>query len=376
MAMSYVMSAVSLMLVDFPGLRWKGSLKCPQHGDGMLFANKATRGGGRFLEGSRCPQCSADTGGLGAAAIDLLRLVDIRLDRDVIFNEVKARFDNLESHYSFAFPTDPSKEEGELIRKIDGVATAVKGVFEEVKVELKGGFGMIKGSLDKLLESTQDSLMRLKNLQAPNYRYPRLVVVKEVGSDGASSMAHGKKGMLSKLRGLGKKDMTLHFLCPVDMTKVPCGYGGEGYRFRETRGWVKKLSPVLQAAVVTAKVALNATTGLNMDISDFLKDVKDGLVEELVDQTLDEEALLRAVSGEDDVGADLQKVTRASYEALKRFIDKEQVDRVENARDGDGYIDFRDEMKRVNDGRGGMVWVRNENVQKWLDSHATAAPTR
>ncbi|CBJ33081.1 LRR-GTPase of the ROCO family, putative pseudogene [Ectocarpus siliculosus] len=42
MAMSYVMSAVSLMLVDFPGLRWKGSLKCPQHGDGMLFANKVS----------------------------------------------------------------------------------------------------------------------------------------------------------------------------------------------------------------------------------------------------------------------------------------------------------------------------------------------
>ncbi|CAN0222086.1 unnamed protein product, partial [Ectocarpus fasciculatus] len=126
--------------------------------------------------------------------------------------------------------------------------------------------------------------------------------------------------------------------------------------------------------VVTAKVALNATTGLNVDISDFLKDVKDGLVEELVDRTLDEEALLRAVSGDDDIGADLQRDTRASYEAVKMFMDKEQIDRVKNARDGDGYIDFRDEMKRVTDGRGGMVWVRNENVQKWLDLVA-APPT-
>ncbi|CAN0385886.1 unnamed protein product [Ectocarpus fasciculatus] len=56
-------------------------------------------------------------------------------------------------------------------------------------------------------------------------------------------------------------------------------------------------------------------------------------------------------------------------------MDKEQIDRVKNARDGDGYIDFRDEMKRVADGRGGMVWVRNENVQKWLDSRSTAAPS-
>ncbi|CAM9429439.1 unnamed protein product [Ectocarpus sp. 12 AP-2014] len=396
-ALSYVMSAVRLMLVDFPGLRWKGTLKCPQHGDAMLFVDKARSGGDKLLEGSRCPQCSVDTGGLGAAAIDLVRFVDIRLDRDVVFNEVKARFDDLESQYSFTRPTDPSQEEGELIRKIDDVATAVKGGFADaeggisnLEGEMKGGFddtnaelrdvkdglGMITGRLDKVLESTQESLMRLKNLQAPNYRYPCLVVVKEVGSDGTASKAHGKKSMLSKLRRLGKKDMTLHFLCLVDMTKVPCGYGGEGYRFQETRGWVKKISPVLQVAVVTAKVALNATTGLNVDISDFLKDVKDGLVNELVDRTLDEEALVRAVSGDDDIRADLRRDTRASYEALKKFMDKEHVDGVKNARDGDGYIDFRDEMKRVTDGRGGMVWVRNDNVQKWLDSHSIAAPTR
>ncbi|CAM9433396.1 unnamed protein product, partial [Ectocarpus fasciculatus] len=39
-ALSYVTSAVSLMLLDFPGLRWRGSLACPQHGDAMLLANK------------------------------------------------------------------------------------------------------------------------------------------------------------------------------------------------------------------------------------------------------------------------------------------------------------------------------------------------
>ncbi|CAN0241270.1 unnamed protein product, partial [Ectocarpus sp. 12 AP-2014] len=78
--------------------------------------------------------------------------------------------------------------------------------------------------------------MRLKDLQAPNYLYPRLVVVKEAGIDGRSSRATGWKRCLpSKLRGLGKKDMTIHFLCPVDMTRVPCGYGGGGYRFQETR---------------------------------------------------------------------------------------------------------------------------------------------
>ncbi|CAN0507730.1 unnamed protein product, partial [Ectocarpus sp. 12 AP-2014] len=145
--------------------------------------------------------------------------------------------------------------------------------------------------------------MRLKNLQAPNYLYPRLVVVKEAGIGARSSRATGWKRCLpSKLRCAVKKDMVLHFLCPVDMTTVPCGPGGQGYRFQETRDWVKKISPVLQVTVVTAKVTLNAVTGLNVDVAGFLKDVQDGLVDEIVDRTLDEDVLLRAVSGDGAIG--------------------------------------------------------------------------
>ncbi|CAM9785732.1 unnamed protein product [Ectocarpus sp. 13 AM-2016] len=413
-ALSYVMSAVSLMMLDFPGLRWRGSLTCPQHGDTMLLANKATRFGDMFMERSACPKCRPETRGLGAAAIDLVRMVDIRLDRHMIFREVMARFVVLEGRYSFPHPTGNSKDEDKLIQKIDNVAIALKGGFDEVKVEVKRGFGdakaavhelkegfgeiqgemtrgfddtkadfddvknelvVVKRTLDKVAESTQESLMRLESLLDPNYLYPRLVVVKEVGSNGTSSSAHGVKRWLSKVRGVGKKDMTLHFLCPVDMTTVPCGYGGEGYRFQETRGWVKKISPVLQVAVVIAKVALKTTTGLDMDMSDFLKDVKDGLVEELVDRTVNEDALLRVISGEEDVGADMQHDTRASFEAVKKFMEKEELNRRRTVRGDDGYIDFRDEMTRVTDGKGGMEWVRNKNIQKWLDLHSITAPT-
>ncbi|CAN0575680.1 unnamed protein product, partial [Ectocarpus sp. 12 AP-2014] len=68
---------------------------------------------------------------------------------------------------------------------------------------------VMTGRLDKVLESTHESLMRLKNLQAPSYLYPRLVVVKEDGNAGRSSRATGCKRCLpSKLRGVGKKDMT------------------------------------------------------------------------------------------------------------------------------------------------------------------------
>ncbi|CAB1112561.1 unnamed protein product [Ectocarpus sp. CCAP 1310/34] len=189
--------------------------------------------------------------------------------------------------------------------------------------------------LDNAFEYIQVSLV------CPRVVYPRLVVVVEqVASGSKPSGAHGMKRVLSKL-GVGEKEMVLHSLCPVDMTKVPCGYGGEGYRFRETRGWVKKISPLLQ----------------------------------LVDRTL-EETLLRVVSGGEDADADMRKDLRDSYGALKKLMNKEQVGRLKNARDGDGYVDFRDQMKRVPDGRGGTVWVRNENVQRWLDSHSNSSPSR
>lgn len=128
-------------------------------------------------------------------------------------------------------------------------------------------------------------------------------------------------------------------------------------------------------ALVTAKVALRATSGLDVDISDFLQEFKDGLVDEVVDRTLDEEALARVVSGEEDAGDDLQRDAKASYEALKKFMDKEERDRGRNAKDFDGYIDFRKKMERVSDGKGVMVWVRAENVQKW-HLLSTAAPSR
>lgn len=131
-----------------------------------------------------------------------------------------------------------------------------------------------------------------------------------------------------------------------------------------------------KVAVVTAKVALKATAGLDVDISEFLQAVKEGAVGEVADRTLDEEALSRVVSGEEDAGADIQRDVRASYEALKRFMDKEKHDRRKSAKEGDGYIDFTEKMQRVSDGRGGRVWVRTENVRRWRNSLSTAAPLR
>ncbi|CAN0189484.1 unnamed protein product [Scytosiphon promiscuus] len=398
-ALSYVISAVKFMLLEFTGLRSTGSLRCPQHNDAMPLTTAATRAADQLLlESAGCPLCSSETGGHGAAAAELLLMVDVGRERGVIYDEVKARFDALDGRYSFPGLSVSTKRMfafGSAFRTIPGfvplptfaccvVFCLVPGVkchvrttscdvifgcnrvcFEEeattpTQFSMPSCARQTDSSGDHVLDQMmrilgrieggiQESLMCLKNLQGPNYPYPHLVSVEEVKT-------RGKRGLLTKVCGITMKDMTLHFLCPVDMSKVPCGVDGEGYRFRETRAWVRKLAPVLQVAVVTAKVALKATAGLDVDISDFLQAVKEGAVEEVEDRTLDEEALFRVVSGEEDAGVDMQRDMRDSYEALKKFMDKEKLNRRKNVKEGDGYIDFREKMQLERDGKGGRVW--------------------
>ncbi|CAN0218727.1 unnamed protein product, partial [Scytosiphon promiscuus] len=451
-ALSYVVSAVRWMLLEFPGLRSAGYLKCPQHGAPMLLSDKVsgrtctsfavTLARENLLKDSGCRHCSPETAGLGAAAVELLRLVDIQLDRGEIYSEIKKRFVDLKGRYSFPRPAVSTSCTSALIEDITTYAISpksppftnhsggcvvdhkaaipripschtcplqtstdaphrclhsrsgfhntrliiymvlgeVKEGVGEVKTELgevREGVDDMKGTLDDVAASIQESLMCLKGLQAPLYPYPHLVKIQEIGADETSYRAQEEEGVpmrrrltscCTRLRGLGMKEMKLQFLCPVDGEEVPCGFGGEGYRFRETRDWVKKISPVLQVALVTAKVALQATTGVNVEVSGYLKDVSDGLVEELVDHVLDEDVLERVVSGEEDVSADMEQTTRVSYELLKKFMEKEEGQRRKNARVGDGYVDFRDKMKQVSDGKDGMVWIRNENVGRWLRS--------
>lgn len=127
---------------------------------------------------------------------------------------------------------------------------------------------------------------------------------------------------------------------------------------------------------MTAKVVLRAVTGVDVSVlSGFLQDIKAELVEELVDRTLDEDALLRVASGGEGAGPDIQRETRASYAAITEFMTKEEARRRKKARDGDGYIDFRDSMEQVHDERGRLVWVRTENVQRWKDLLPAAAPS-
>lgn len=121
--------------------------------------------------------------------------------------------------------------QGQVRGGIDRLEKDVSRVDEGIQKIDKGIKGMAR--------DIQESILRLKNLQAPDYAYPHLVEVKEI-------QVEGKRSLWSRLRGLFLVDMTMHFLCPVDMKPVPCGVGGNGYRLRKRRGWVKTIWPALQ----------------------------------------------------------------------------------------------------------------------------------
>lgn len=136
-----------------------------------------------------------------------------------------------------------------------------------------------------------------------------------------------------------------------------------------------------QVTAVIAKLAFKAASGLDLNVSEYLNAFKAGIGEELADGALAEENVQRLVQGAETGGdtnieGDTQRLTRDSYAALWEFMRKEELDRKKNAKDGDGYVDFRDEMTHEPDGNGGKVWVSNPNVPAWRDSLKNPAPSK
>lgn len=111
-----------------------------------------------------------------------------------------------------------------------------------------------------------------------------------------------------------------------------------------------------------AKVALRAVSGLDLEVSDFLNAFKDEIGGEIADR-LDEDTLDNVVRGQRIATEGTQIVSKASYEALEKFMEKGQ------------HVDFKNHMELVEkgkDGIEGMVWVSKKNKQRWLDSQSMA----
>eukprot|EP00752_Nemacystus_decipiens_P008335 g7449.t1 len=146
-ALSFGVSVVRKMCLEFPGLRWRAHVNCPQHDQDMPINKAAIRPGDKLLHGGSCSLCSPETGGLGAAAADLLELVDVLQSKDEIFRSVSKRFVRLQLM---------EEVEGFLSRSRN--APGQKDVEEDTKVakrEDASGMSDQVATLQRLIEDLQ-----------------------------------------------------------------------------------------------------------------------------------------------------------------------------------------------------------------------------
>lgn len=111
---------------------------------------------------------------------------------------------------------------------------------------------------------------------------------------------------------------------------------------------------------VLAKVAIKAASGIDLPVSDFLNGAKSYLGDEMTDRVLDEGSIERALDRRTvPVEGKVKTLVGEAYEELKKFIRGYECKNIE------GSIRFDELMQLVDDGKGGQVWVSNENVELW-----------
>ena len=121
---------------------------------------------------------------------------------------------------------------------------------------------------------------------------------------------------------------------------------------------------IFQVTAVLANVAIKASSGVDLPVSDFLDGAKSNLGEEVADCLLDEDAIERALDGR-AVPAEEGKaktLVGEAYEELKKFMKEQESNVTESC------VHFNKLMQLVDDGDGGQIWVSNENAQRWKDA--------
>eukprot|EP00903_Cladosiphon_okamuranus_P010532 g9962.t1 len=353
-AVQFVISAFFHVARDFPGASWTGWMECGMGHDGEKMYHLATPYDKQnHSPGSEIVPLTRSSGSdRGSKQENMCEMRgfdqrgDCTLDPDIFgtvldvrqpfsFSDVtKAKFGASQGRNANHDPSTTSQKLSNITKTISEVKDGMEG--------MQRGLRKIHKDIQGIARGMQRSLALLKNLQGPNYPYPHLVAIKKIE-------VQGKRSLRNRVRGIFGTEMALQFLCPVDGSKVPCGVGGNGYRLRKTRDWVKKFSPALQVTAVTAKVALRAVAGVDVSgfSEGFLQEFKTGLAEELIDGTLDEDELLRVLSGDEEVGADMQQRTRTSYEAIKQFMTAEEAERHGLSEEQQRVIDLVLEGKSV-----------------------------
>ncbi|CAN0315933.1 unnamed protein product [Ectocarpus sp. 6 AP-2014] len=302
-ALSFGISVFQAMCSEFPGLRWRASLKCPQHEQDMQISKAATRPGDKSLFGATCSLCDSKTGGLGAAAMSLLEIVDVHECVDKIFQEVAGRLVQAQDRYPVLRPEaarglhpeqtqrrfdawwDGVKEEmddtlrgargpigGEAVESTASVASPEVARLERLVTDLQQQVGQQHqdvreriGAVDTRLVDMIDAddgvmgrldflVVMMMAMRREGFDTPRRACVLPpwdfVQGRGLSDeeqapdcwvkrLGQWRKDDFKQGKGVFKTKMRLFLVCAATHRLVPCGPNGQGYDIQHPRTWFR-----------------------------------------------------------------------------------------------------------------------------------------
>ena len=153
----------------------------------------------------------------------------------------------------------------------------------------------------------------------------------------------------------------MFFICSHTLRVVPCGPKGKGYKFSETKQWVKRAAPVLKVGLILLKLGLLATTGLSLPIPGLEDIVDDKNSISFIDLSLqamddaisDTSSTLTVEQHLHSLARDDAKI-KSAYEAIKSLL----TDPIKGL---DKQLQHLQMIQQTCTETGITAWIRNED---------------
>ncbi|CAM9686810.1 unnamed protein product [Ectocarpus fasciculatus] len=364
-ALSFGISVFQAMCSEFPGLRWRAFLKCPQHEKKLLqISTTATRHGDKLLHGATCNLCDSETGGLGAAAVDLLEVVDVRQSRGELVREVHGRLVKAHDRYPVLCPEatrglhpeqaqrrfdtwlDSVKEEmgdvfrsskgsagGEDVESTPSAASGEMARLAQLVTDLQQQLGQHHrdvrqqmGAVDKRLMDIIDAddgvmgrldflVVMMMAMRRDGFDTPRRACVlppwdfalghglsdeEQAPECWVKRLGEWREDDFKQGKGVFKTKMRLFLVCAVTHRLVPCGPNGQGYDIQRPRTWFRMSVSVATFVLQVVCATLAAIAAAPLSGAGALAEESFSAALGSMESTL--EAQLTGLTLDDDVG--------------------------------------------------------------------------
>ncbi|CBJ29670.1 LRR-GTPase of the ROCO family, putative pseudogene [Ectocarpus siliculosus] len=423
-ALSFGTSVFQAMCSEFPGLRWRASLKCPQHEQEMQISKAATRPGDNILLDKLFQEMAG-------------RLVQAQDRYPVLRPEAARGLHPEQSQRRFDAWWDGVKEEmgdmlrgargpigGEAVGSTASVASAEVARLERLVNDLQQQVGQQHqdvreriGAVDTRLVDMIDAddgvmgrldflVVMMMAMRREGFDTPRRACVLPpwdlAQGRGLSDEEQAPECWVKRLdqwreddfkqgKGIFKKKLRLFLVCAATHRLVPCGPDGQGYDIQHPRTWfrmsVSVATFVLQVVCATlAAIAAAPLSGAGAlaeeTFSAALGSMESMLEAQLAGQTLDD--------GGVDVAAGPQtaQLEGGVYSSLREFIHGvEDTARLEIAKatkkahrerrappSSSEFVFFEQKMVQVQrrDGDAAVQWVLKGHESSWFDQTRSA----